>query len=338
MREQLIRYLLGELDTEERRELRSQLRESPELQRELDQLRNCFAANREDAVDAPPPGRLAERTSERVSNSDEYELAAMSACSTRMSASDDAPAGVLGWSLADLTVAGGVMLAVSMLVFPALRDSRDGTRLNVCQNNQYQLWVLVTKHAIDHGGYYPQVRPNEKVGVFAAKLVRRGYIDPDELAVLLVCPSSPVAGKIRAGELRIHIPSREELRVMPPAELGQAVSGSSPCYGDRMAQFIGNEYLDARDFASIYSGFDPIFGDLAGDPQDAMKSHHRGSVIQITNRNGSLKTFTTESPPAFGRDFDLYHNYLGVVAAGIGPHDVVLAPSNAMPGLLPNER
>src|SRR5689334_3178886 len=131
MREQLIRYLLGELDTDERKQLRAQLRESPELRRELAQLRECFEATQEDLFDEEPqaPRGLAERTAEWVANSDEYDLAADASRPARLSASTaDATSGVLGWNLADLTVAGGVILAVCMLVFPALRDSRDGTR------------------------------------------------------------------------------------------------------------------------------------------------------------------------------------------------------------------
>jgi len=48
MREQLIRYLLGELDADERRDLQSRLKSSPELRAELEQLRSCFAANQDE--------------------------------------------------------------------------------------------------------------------------------------------------------------------------------------------------------------------------------------------------------------------------------------------------
>jgi hypothetical protein len=336
MREQLIRYLLGELDTEERRELRAQLRESPELQRELDQLRNCFATNQEDDAQAPPPGRLAERTANRVSNSDVYELEAMSAGAAPMSAGGDPPSGVLGWSLADLTVAGGVMLAVSMLVFPALRDSRDGTRSNTCKNNLYELYVLVTGFADTHG-YFPQVRPNERVGVIPAQLVQKRYVEPDRLAILMLCPASPGARELRNSPWQVRIPTPEQLRLMPPDEKNQAVAEFPRCYAFRLPQYIGNEYVDARD-VTIRHRFNPIFGDLPGDPRDTMSPQHRGSVIQLMNYDGSLIALNMEAPPAFGNDSDLYHNYLGVVAAGIGPNDIVLAPPNAMPGMLFHER
>jgi hypothetical protein len=78
--------------------------------------------------------------------------------------------------------------------------------------------------------------------------------------------------------------------------------------------------------------FDPLFGDMASDPQDPMSPIHRGSVIQLMNREGNVIVLNVQSPPSFG-DTDLYRNYLGVIAAGLGPQDVVLAPCSAMPGM-----
>src|SRR5262245_17702820 len=129
MRELLIRYLLGELDADERRDLQARLRESPELRAELAQLRSCLASSQDEDLFAPDaPSGLAARTAERVVGGEEPSESAIRRREERLSNAGDPPAGILGWSLADLTVAGGVMLAVSMLLFPALRSSRDGTR------------------------------------------------------------------------------------------------------------------------------------------------------------------------------------------------------------------
>src|SRR3954465_11433299 len=143
MREQLIRYLLGELDADERRDLQSRLKSSPELRAELEQLRSCFAASQEEDLFAPDaPTGLAARTAGLVASGEHASGSLGDRQEVRLSHAGDPPAGILGWSLADLTVAGGVMLAVSMLIFPALRNSRDGTRRNVCQDHQRQMWIL----------------------------------------------------------------------------------------------------------------------------------------------------------------------------------------------------
>ncbi len=94
---------------------------------------------------------------------------------------------MLGWSLADLTVAGGVMLAVSMLLFPALRNSRDGTRRDVCQNNLQEMGRLFLTYADKNGGYLPVVQPNENAGIFTVRLVEGNFISEEDLKQLLVC-------------------------------------------------------------------------------------------------------------------------------------------------------
>ncbi len=70
MREQLIRFLLGEMDADERREMRALLQDNPELQQELAQLRTCFAASQEDDDIPLPPGGLAARTADKVCSAD----------------------------------------------------------------------------------------------------------------------------------------------------------------------------------------------------------------------------------------------------------------------------
>jgi hypothetical protein len=163
MRELLIRYLLGELDASEHEDVQRRLAASPELRQELAHLRSCFAATCRPDDPAEPPRGLAQRTSDRIAGHGSNLASKLSgddeSRANAIAEVIDPPAGALGWSLADLTVAGGVILAVSMLLFPALRDSRDGTRRNVCQNNQRQLWRLVSLYANDHGGYVPEVYP-----------------------------------------------------------------------------------------------------------------------------------------------------------------------------------
>jgi hypothetical protein len=337
MREQLIRYLLGELDDDELVELRARLKESPELQQELAHLRSCFDANRLEAEfeaepeseinDEPLPSRsLAERTAHRIANSDEYELEQICAGKQQMSSSGDPPAGVLGWSLADLSVAGGVMLALSMLLFPKIRDSRDDNRLVVCQNNQVQLLRASSNYAEYHGGRYPQVMPNETVGMYAARLVREGYIHPEELAVIVVCPSSQVADEIRAGRRTIKFPSREQVRNMTRDEAQLAFASASPSYGYRMPCWTGNEYQDPFHTQTERPKFDPVFGDIA-------ESAHRGGLIQFIGRNGAITSFPQGKLPEYLTDDELYLNKLGVVAAAIGSDDIVLATGDAVPGL-----
>ena len=285
MREQLIRYLLGELDADERRELQAELKADPDLQRELDQLRTCFASNQEDDDDQPlPPRSLAERTSQLVKSCEEEDYEAVASQTRRISAANDPPAGVLGWSLADLTVAGGVMLAVSMLVFPALRDSRDDTRLTMCERNLQQVYTVAVRFAEDHFGYLPPVLPNEPVGMYAARLVDANVAEPDQLSIWLLCPASQLADDIRAGRAKFQIPDRGKLRVMQVDQLLEVTATMSPTYAYRLPHKSG----DSFSYLNIYPtrrievqtpdeqlAFEPLISDYASD-----STARRSAVIE----------------------------------------------------------
>src|SRR5262249_28136764 len=68
-RDLLVRYLLNELNGGERHQLEEELRQSPELRRDLEYLRQCMLS----AVDADfelagPPLGLAERTADHIAD------------------------------------------------------------------------------------------------------------------------------------------------------------------------------------------------------------------------------------------------------------------------------
>ena len=84
MRDLLIRYLLGELEFHEQRQLEERLRTSPELQRELAYLRTCFAAARDTSSESKElPRGLAERTTRRVTEYDTENDSAYEAAPSR---------------------------------------------------------------------------------------------------------------------------------------------------------------------------------------------------------------------------------------------------------------
>jgi hypothetical protein len=328
MRELLIRYLLGELEPEEHDAVQRELAASPELREELAELRACFAASlKSEETGAEPPRGLAQRVTERVTNSDEMIASPYGISPVE----PDPPAGVLGWSLADLTVAGGVALAVCMLLFPALRDSRDGTRRTVCQNNQRQLWFVVSGYAENHCDFFPRVEPNENAAIFAVKLVEENYISADDLAVLLVCPGSPIAHEIRSNDYRIQIPTLAKLRAMTPAEYEEAKKHMSPMIAYRFGYFVGPQYYYIRNEPGLHSA---LFADAPGNVAEGeISPNHGGSVTQVMNADGSLRVLTSCSMP--GANDDLFRNALGRVAAGIGRDDAVLGRGETSPGTLP---
>jgi hypothetical protein len=320
---------LGELEPEEHDEVQRRLAESPELRKELSQLRACFAASCHDEPTTEPPRGLAERVTERVTCFDGDEESLESRRAMAIAAVTDPPAGALGWSLADLAVAGGVMLAVSMLLFPALRESRDGTRRNVCASNQQQLWFIVKGYE-QNRGYFPPVEPHENAGIFAVKLVDGDYISADDLAILLTCPGAPVADQIRRNEYKIQIPMVAQLKSMSPSELAEAKRRMSPMIAYRFGYFVGPRYCYVRNERQSYSA---LFADAPGEEEGENSPNHGGPIVQVMNAGGNLRVLTSCKIPDV--EDDLFHNALGIVAAGVGQQDSVLGRSEAVPGTLP---
>jgi hypothetical protein len=329
MRELLIRYLLGELDADERREIQSRLQSSPELRRELAQLRSCFAASLDDELFAPdPPSGLAARTTVQVTGCDESGDAAAARHEAVFAPVADPPVGILGWSLADLAVAGGVMLAVSMLLFPALRNSRDGTRRTICANHLWQLWGVATLYAETHGHLYPKVEPNENAGIFVARLIKSGCIAPKDLEVLLICPGAPLADEIRAGRLSIRPPTVAQMAAMSPSQFARATAKMSPFYNYRFPYRVGHQLCFIKDERKSLS---PLFSDASnGTSSGQISPNHGGPIVQVVFEDGHVQILTTPNVP--GRDDNMFRNDAGDVAAGLSTQDSVLAPSGAVPG------
>ena len=330
MRELLIRYLLGELDADEQRLLEARLRESPELRRELAHLRSCFAAacQPNDESEDPPSG-LAERTAHRVTACSGDDTLQGELAGRSVSAVADPPSGVLGWSLADLTVAGGVFLAVSMLLFPALRDSRNSTRRAVCEHNMQQFHVAATQYAIDHGNFLPCANPRNYAGSLIIRLVNEGYAAPDDMAQWMLCPSSQFAEDVRRGEASIQIPLIFNLKSINeplPANLCRIASGS---YALRLGYVDKNRYHWIRHNGSDY---EPL---IADEPDftlsELISANHDGYGQNVLYLSGRVEFQTTSVVP--GRNDHIFLNWLGRPAAGRGPRDAVLVSGDRTPGV-----
>jgi hypothetical protein len=328
MRELLIRYLLGELEPHEHDAVQQQLAESAELRRELAHLRSCFANSVQDEGPDELPSGLAERTATWVSeSSDSFD--ALPPVRTGMSETADAPTGVLGWNLADLTVAGGVILAVSMLLFPALRNSLDGTRREMCANNLREMGVLFLSHAGRNHGWLPLVQPHENAGIYTVRLVEGGAVTEEALKQWVLCPGSPQARLVRANpeEYGVEIPTQAELNAMSPAELRVTRAWMSPSYAYPLGYVIGRQYYYPR----IQRFPTPIFCDAPSTESGGMSPNHGGSVIQVLFSDGRMASLT--SAKVNGGHDDMFANIAGKVAAGYGREDVVLGPSHATPNM-----
>jgi len=337
MRDQLVRYLLGELNIQEQEQLEAELRDSPELQRELAYLQSCLSVGGGDDVERPratdAPTGLAERTLDRICGDgpcDEFPRSAAA-----VAAAYDPPAGSPSWSLADLTVAGGVFLAMSMLFLPALRQSRDAARRTGCADNLRQFGVMLEGYSDQHGRFFPMVARNQNAGIFAVYLLEEEYAGPDELARLLLCRSSPLAEDVAENRLFIRVPTMCELAAASCKErcMWKRLMGGSYAY--RMGYYDGDRYCAIRNERSCRKAI------LADAPSGGLNSskctNHGGCGMNVLYEDGCVRFQKEATAPEIVRDI-IYLNDVGKEAAGLDRDDTVLGRSAAMPGQAPASR
>lgn len=334
MREQLVRYLLGELNPQEQEQLEACLRDSPELRREFEHLKKCLpgSCGEDDEFERPAAAGvaagLAERTLEKICGDGPCHERPHTAA--EIAAAYEGPTGTPSWSLADLTVAGGVFLAISMLFVPALRQSRDAARRNDCVNNLRQVGTMLACYSNTHDGFCPTPARHENAGMFAVLLVEDGYAGPEELARLLICRASPVADDVAAKRITVRVPTLCELAAASAKERCFWKRMMSPSYAYRVGYIEDGQYIAIRNNHSCRNAM------LADSPckkrnalENLQSDHHGGQNILFEDGHVSFQRDCTL--PEQQHD-DIYLNDDGNEAAGLDRDDIVLGRSEMVPG------
>lgn len=330
MRELLVRYLLGELNSQELEQLEAQLRDSPELRRELEYLRTCMSGAEDDDVERPAaaeaPRGLAERTLGRVCSDKPCD--AISHTPAEVAAAYDPPQGTPSWSLADLTVAGGVCLAISMLFLPALRQSRDAARRTGCANNLRQVGTMLISYAEAKGSYFPTPRGNENAGIFAVYLSEEGYAGPGELAKLLFCRASPLADQTDKQRITIRVPTMCELEAATAKERCMMKRGMSPFYAYLLGFVEGDRHCAVRNTHSCRKA---VLADAPCDKLGNMSANHGEGGANVMYQDGHVG-FQKQCDLEASQRGEIYLNDAGQAAAGLDRDDTVLGRSEVTPG------
>ncbi len=338
MRDLLVRYLLGELNSQEQEQLEAELRDSPELRRELAYLRSCMPGGGDDDLDRPQtgvaPSGLAERTLDRICG--DGPSGEMSRDAATVAAAYDPPAGSPSWSLADLTVAGGVFLAISMLFLPALRQSRDAARRTGCEDNLRQFSVIFEYYSDQHGGYFPTVAANGKRGHLCRLFARRTVRDRRRVDTAVAVPVVATGGR-RGPEPRHHSRA-DDVGAMLPQRVGNAklwkqLMGGSYAY--QIGYYEGDRYHGAiRNERSCHKA---VLADApVKESGNLHSSNHGGCGANVLYQSGCVR-FQTDATLAEVSQDSIYVNAKGEEAAGLGHDDTVLGRSEVTPDKLPPE-
>jgi hypothetical protein len=326
--EQLLGYLLDALEDDERRQVQQDLANNPELRTQLETLRAVLApmeATRE-PVD-PPPGlarrtcqAVATRAAETTPSPDPRPVPAGRLHAMRPDTRLDGASSRFSWL--DLVAVAGILVAASLLIFPAVQNSRVQARTIQCASNLQNLYQGLAAYSDNFAGCMPSAPPSDRLGVgggFAAILQSNGYLEDPSL---LICPDSPMAE-----ERQFVVPTAEQVLIMPEGEELELVQAS---LGGSYSMSLG--YQDDNDFQGLRNVGHDDFALVSDVPDrntpDFRSCNHAGGR-NILFGAGNVR-YVAVPVATIGNDH-VFLNDDGLIGPGLNPHDSVIPPAGRLP-------
>jgi hypothetical protein len=317
--ENLLGYLLGALDDEERRQVEDALEADPAMGRRLDLLRRALVPLEADRDDPVPPPRLTGRTLALVA-SHRPDLLPMAPRET----SGPQGRGRGWWRHSDALVASVLVLVLLGMGAAWVSRAWQEARVTECKNNLREFHRALAQYSAQQpDGALPAVKADGAqaiAGIFIPLLVDAGVLGGD---VSVRCPAN---GR--------QPPSTEPAQV---ARLEQWYATAPDRYR-RTARELAGDYaytLGYRDGAGLHglrwgpgNDMTPILCDRPPtEPGRGNSLNHGGLGQNVLYIGGEVRFLPTRQ---VGAD-DIYLNLRHRVEAGVHRDDTVLAPSDAAP-------
>ncbi len=305
-REQLLGYLLGALDDDERLAVESQLDNDPSLQAELEELKRSLSPLAVDFDDEEPPSDLTRRTCSYVARE------------SRIVPVELAPECEQPMRLRDLLVASTVLAAALLIIFPAVSQSRFNAEVARCGDNLRQLGFALARFSDDHGGYFPEgptEGPLSVAGSFAPQLIGKGLLEDVHF---LRCPGADSDRRVPFG-----IPTLQDVVAADREQRQLLVEQLGGDYGYRLGYVENDIYMPLRNLRREHA---VIMADSPNRRLDGSPATHHGNRGQNYLFEGGGVKFLQHCRVA-GDDW--YLNEDRQVAPGRHRNDTVIAPSNA---------
>ena len=327
MRNELLGYLIGALETDERVQVENELASNDQLRVQMELLRRGLTPLEADGERIDPPVGLARRTIDFV-----FLRLALQAqgpgpnepAVTRPQFNwTDRPAPTRRWRMVDVSVAAGILVAALSVVVPAIIQSRANAERLACQNRMQSTYSGIAQYAGMHNGALPIAKVSDgfegKAGIYAPLLRQAGYLDQEEL---VVCPGSELATE--AAKEGYRVPTIDELRKANGQELERLMRRMGGSYAFAIGYREDGKYrtLVLRPGASF-----PLMADLPGENGKPV-GHHGGCGRNVLTSDGRTVYIHT---CCWGTRDHLFANDEGEVDAGTGKHDSVLTWSHKGP-------
>ena len=328
MRDELLAYLLNDLDDEQRLRIEARLESDPIWRHELERLRSYVeeAYTTEAAEEDAPPEDLVHRTCSFVKQASAQGALSPAVLPASLTESQEVAAPRnRRFSLLDFAAVACIFLVLGSLLFPALRKSRDAARRQQCQENLHRLGIALAQFAEHSGGQLPAIERHENAGMYALKLFESGFLASENL---LVCPSTTLAEDISRGVVVMHFPTRRELAAATGAELRSLLEHMGGSFAYRIGYIDQNGIYRQAKFSGRSNV--PIMSDKPNPDYYGYQSYHHGICGQnVLFQDLSVRYIRVCIQT--DRDKHWFLNEDKQPAAGKHKYDIVMMPSEATP-------
>jgi hypothetical protein len=292
----------------------------PALRAELAAVRRQLEPLKMLACEAAPPPGLAERTCRFV-----FSHAKPAPAAPPLRPIMSPPAGGTGWigriSWIDVALALTVLASATLLMVPAVQNSRFHGRITACKDNLRELGAALTQYSEHHDRFFPRIPTRGKLaaaGIYAPTLVSNEYlVEPQRV----VCPGSPLADR-----RNFRLPTLDALRSAPPADLPEMRADMGGSYAYALGHLVDGTYRDGQ---NLYRANYPIMADAPStDLPDLQSQHHGGKGGCVLFEDGRVDFLAS---PILPNGDNIYLNDRADVSAASDPDDAVIAPSSVPP-------
>lgn len=330
MRDELLAYLLNDLDDEQRQRIEERLEVDPIWQHELERLRSYVEAAHDPQDDAEPvPEDLVSRTCSFVRQASSQGALSPAVLPPQLTESQDLPATRKSrWTLLDFAVVASILIVMGTLIAPAIQESREAARRAQCQAKLMRLGKALQQYAQQNQEQLPAIGRHENAGMYAVKLAESGVISPQELADSQVCPSSELADEIFDQGSKPHVPTREELHAATLVRLRRLVEQMGGSFAYRIGYY--DRHGKYRQVSFTSSSTQPMMADKPSYDVVGFQSPHHGACGQnVLFQDGSVRY--VQICIQTGPDKHWFLNEKDEHAAGMAATDIVMGRSEASP-------